>query len=448
MFNDSEVYLSKKNLAKISGIFLMEEYVVFDFKDGEKWIRKDLMYNSAVFSRDFSKHDRIDLKNKSISDFMDFFIFLQSGEVPSDLSRQKVVNNLLVEWKFQFHHMDSFLLRITENKFPIKFNKKSYDVNFNRFLIHSSVFKDQYYLNPSCDLIFEFCIDDESFIEFLDVVHGKKYVHEIHKYVEVYKICEFFGCSSLSNLFDFKAILLSDIKNGIDLPNSEKFISENLRDFIEKPEFVKLPLPTLIRLFQQNKVALPFSELKNFLNNYCSLSPNGFRVLINNISLDFLSKEDVNELNLLFVQNFREQNSITSYYIKKESELKNEIKISNDENTKIKEELEILKKSFEEMKNKREEFEGIVNGKWKSIKAPDFEGNIFEAAATGKLTSIVYLLANGTNVNEIYNNEDYYFDWGMKNSTPLHFSSLFGHLRVVEYLVNHKADVNAIGFDD
>jgi len=103
----------------------------------------------------------------------------------------------------------------------------------------------------------------------------------------------------------------------------------------------------------------------------------------------------------------------------------------------MKEEQEKKKKSDPKQK---EEYERI--GKWKSTKAPDFEGNIFEAAAKGKLTSIIYLLANGTNVNEKYQNNDY-DGWFMKNSTPLHFSSRYGHLSVVEYLVNQKADINA-----
>jgi len=31
--------------------------------------------------------------------------------------------------------------------------------------------------------------------------------------------------------------------------------------------------------------------------------------------------------------------------------------------------------------------------------------------------------------------------------TPLHWAALRGHLSVVEYLVNQKADINAIAFD-
>jgi len=67
--------------------------------------------------------------------------------------------------------------------------------------------------------------------------------------------------------------------------------------------------------------------------------------------------------------------------------------------------MEKLRNKFFEEAKRRDELEGIVNEKWKSTKAPDFEGNIFEAAAKGKLTSIIYLLANGANVNEKYQND-------------------------------------------
>jgi len=81
--------------------------------------------------------------------------------------------------------------------------------------------------------------------------------------------------------------------------------------------------------------------------------------------------------------------------------------------------------------------------KWKCTKAPDFESNIFEAAAKGKLTSIIYLIANGTNVNERFPIFDKFDGWWMMDSTPLHFSARYGHLSVVEYLVYQKADINA-----
>jgi len=78
--------------------------------------------------------------------------------------------------------------------------------------------------------------------------------------------------------------------------------------------------------------------------------------------------------------------------------------------------------------------------KWKFEKAPDFTGNIFEAAKDGKLTSVIYLLANGTNVNSKDPSKD---GWHFTNRTALHYAAWNGHLRIVEYLVNQKADIKA-----
>ena len=432
----------------------MEDNIVFMFEDGETQIRKDLMYCSAKFCRDFAKKEKISLKNKNMSEYRGFFQFLQKGDVPNEQRIQKIVFCLLVEWEFHFTHIDSFLWRISESKIPIVFNQKTYVVNFGRFLIHSSMFRELYLINPSGGLEFRINTDEDSFIEFLDVIHGVKYVNKIEKSYEVYKICEFFGCDSLCNLFDAKKMMLKNIINGFDLPIFEKYMSENLKDFLNETEFASLPLPIMIRLFQQNKEAFSFSDLRVFFAKHHHLHPTIFPVLFNHIHLKFQSAEEIDEFGQAMSPYLPGIGILTSNFHEKKAALLGEINNLQNENTRIKAEdqqrIELLQQQMEELKNKfteeenrREVFEGIVNGKWKSTKAPDFEGNIFEAAAKGKLTSIMYLLANGTNVNEEYQEDEEYDGLDMKNSTPLHFSSRYGHLSVVEYLVNQKADINS-----
>ena len=70
----------------------------------------------------------------------------------------------------------------------------------------------------------------------------------------------------------------------------------------------------------------------------------------------------------------------------------------------------------------------------------DFVNNLFEAAKDGKLSSVIYLISNGTNVNSKDPSND---GWHYTNSIALHYAARNGHLSIVEYLVNQKADINA-----
>jgi len=55
------------------------------------------------------------------------------------------------------------------------------------------------------------------------------------------------------------------------------------------------------------------------------------------------------------------------------------------------------------------------------------------AAYNGHLSVVEYLVDQKADINSIDND----------NCTPLHRAAINGHLSVVEYLVNHKADINA-----
>jgi len=124
---------------------------------------------------------------------------------------------------------------------------------------------------------------------------------------------------------------------------------------------------------------------------------------------------------------------------KKEEEEK---RIREEQERKKREEEQERKKKEEEERKQKEEYERI--GKWKSTKAPDFTGDIFEAAKDGKLTSVIYLLANGS---QIQAKDPSNSDWHYIGFSPLHYASQKGHLSIVEYLVNQKADINAKNSD-
>jgi len=268
-----------------------------------------------------------------------------------------------------------------------------------------------------------------------------------------------------------KKMILKDIINGLDLPFFERYLSENLKKILNEPEFASLPLPILIRLFQQNKEAFSFSDIRFFFDNYFHLHQTSFQVLYNNINLKIQSAEEIDEFGQAMSPYLPGIGILVSNFHEKKAAFIDEINNLQSENSRMKEDqqrmeelnqkmkqkeaedqqrIELLHQQMEKLRNKfieeakrREELVGIVNEKWKSTKAPDFEANIFEAAAKGKITSLIYLLANGTNVDEKYQ-KDEYDEWGgMMNLTPLHFAAENGHLSIVEYLVNQKADIDA-----
>ena len=46
-------------------------------------------------------------------------------------------------------------------------------------------------------------------------------------------------------------------------------------------------------------------------------------------------------------------------------------------------------------------------------------------------------------MNERFLKDESYDGWNMRDCTPLHYAAQYGHLSVVDYLVNQKTDINA-----
>jgi len=61
--------------------------------------------------------------------------------------------------------------------------------------------------------------------------------------------------------------------------------------------------------------------------------------------------------------------------------------------------------------------------------------HVCKASVFFHLPLIIFLIENGGDINEKCKDED--------DKTPLHYAAENGHLSVVEYLVNHKANINA-----
>jgi len=74
----------------------------------------------------------------------------------------------------------------------------------------------------------------------------------------------------------------------------------------------------------------------------------------------------------------------------------------------------------------------------------NIERSIFKAASLGDLESIKAIISKGTSINEKYQVISHEGWGGMQDASPLHFAAKNGHLNIVEYLVNNKADMNIV----
>jgi len=402
--------------------------------------------------------------------FSDFLKLLENSRYSKEKRNPNLIS-LLEDWDCPDIIEDLISQVKSEFDHTIIHNGHQYQVNLRTFSTLSQFFCSQITSSPEEMISVSDEYSEETFSLFLDCVHGNKSLPQDEKLVEIYILSHNWECNSLLGLINTKSTsyILPALSKGdlIDQKMVEENATQQILSLIQDPRFYQLPLSTLSRVVSKSRIHDIFDNLLLFIVNL--LEAHGIEAFLLIFSLDFRNCSEENVLLLLEKMSIHSHSSLFPM-LKKQFlffvENGNELKKDKAENQKRIEELnqkmkrkeaedqqriEELNQQVEKLKNKfieedqrrREEYEGVVNGKWKSTKAPDFESNIFEAAAKGKLTSIMYLLANGTNVNEEYQEDEEYDGLDMKNSTPLHFSSRYGHLSVVEYLVNQKADINS-----
>jgi len=364
-------------------------FVVFKHENEDFVLQNEQIVLNRYY-REFFGETIINFQTKSNHKFVkQFFTFLQTGKVPTVFEDQVEVFELLKEWDCHDLVFDSYRFRIQSgtNNYYISHQSVLYPVNIGCFYFHSSAFQDFCHCNSHELFNIELKCSAKTIEVFLDLLHFRIRQPELGDVDEVLELSRFLGCSSLCALINERSEMKA-FNNYIKKENNEKAEDQ------QKIEYLMKRLTELEKYKQEN---------------------------------DWRKKEE-------------EENRLRGEQKKREEEERKK----KGEEQRNREEQERMKNEEEERKQK-EEFERI--GKWKSTKAPDFEGNIFEAAAKGKLTSIIYLLANGTNVNAFFSN-GYYDGEDMTDCTPLHFSSRYGHLSVVEYLVNQNAYINVQDKDD
>jgi len=322
-------------------------------------------------------------------------------------------------------------------------NGFQYRVNLQYFSSISQYFCSQIELSFDTVLNVNDEFSEDVFGMFLDCIHGIQSLPSDERLVDIYQLCLCWKCNDFLGFINTESIdfIINSLIKGDNF--EQKVIEENathhIHSLVQEHRFYNLSLSTLNRIVSRSNLCERIESLQLFVQNV--FKNHGVEAFSLIFSLDFTSLSEEKLIQIL--ENLTNNYNSSFFHIMKDQLIK-EMKKNQD---KIKD-LEVMNSKleeqnflYEEEKKKSLFLTTIINGKWKSTKDKDFESDIFEAAAKGKLTSIIYLLANGANVNTKYPN-GYYDGLWMKNSTPIHFSSRYGHLEVVQYLVKKKAEIN------
>jgi len=294
--------------------------------------------------------------------------------------------------------------------------------------------------------------------------------------------------------------------DSFDFSFYEGAICDQLKCFIQLSEFGQVCLPYLCLIFQKTNIVFSICDLEFFFKHcvdnhgsksFVLLSMIQFEPAKNVEELNFFFNtfrdkkyEDFFSINSRlfndFAGQFSEMETKVSEltHIKEENDKKitellgkmdnfdkllqhyqtfeKDVSLKFDEEKKIRDSLLqqlneqsqiIEKKNFEisgfiaQIKHQNEEERKSMDAfnqsiMWRNTKPPNFERNAFIATAKGNLSNIIYLLSNGTFVDQRFSTEQYE-GIHMKDSTLLHFACRFGHIMIVEYLVDVGADINS-----
>jgi len=391
------------------------ENVCFEIDGWEIIVDKTIFYCSKKYIREYINDVRIQLACVSVHHFKQFVDFIGKRTIPADCHDQTNLYCLLQEWECNDFCMNYFQQQTAFFEYDgvFMFNQKLYNVNLGSFIKYSSVFKNFYYSYPEQ----VFCLRNEcsetSFLEFLDVIHERKRVHNIEEIHDVYLICQELVCSSLINLFNPSTVLIEDLiheRDGFDHMFSlyERIIESDLRSLIHNQEFSRVPISTLVRIFQKHDDSFSFSELRLFFEGCIKHHGSSSQYVFDCVKLKNLKSEEIDDFETILSMKSNNYHSLYSENI--------------DHTNKI------LEKTQKELKETKD----------KCIQR--FVSSIFFSANFGVFESVELLCKKKKSVNS---KDHLSHEWHRKGNTALHYASYNGHQSIVEHLLLNQAEVNS-----
>jgi len=298
-------------------------------------------------------------------------------------------------------------------------------------------------------------VDQAVFKTFLDCVHCIRSLPEDSSSYDIYSLCKHCECDCIlpyinkkSKEFILKPLLenwnriddISDRKESYcDFEELEKLASDVIHELVNEQRFYLLSIPRILRIVHRSSLCDNLDSILLFIRNIMEKHNDYGFILIQTLDLSKF-QQDIDRILDAIIVNYNmgslfgliKQYNNRKRYDESLVEIQHLKKIILDQRTQCE----------TEKKQIINDYEGILLDEWKTKKPESFVDNIFLAALNGNLSSVIFLVSNGCDINSKCP-KDIQDEWSVPNATPLHFASLNGHLSVVDYLSKNGADINA-----
>ena len=276
-------------------------------------------------------------------------------------------------------------------------------------------------------------------VSFLKMLIYEKYEHckKYHPKIEKYEHCNnhlkfntksrIFFEMSVEQIVEMLIQEINEINRKEVINTLEEKLIANVKELSKNEKFFQFPFDTI------------FSVVSRINFNSIDESDDEFEIL-HNIIKNTIREHSEEKETLLILQNINiAQFSLSHEKILSIFELFKTCPITQHFLNTNKEKQQEPEIDYEyELREKDKEIENLKQIIELASKPQDFESNIFEACRDGKLTSVQWLIEK-EHVDKNKRVEFQIFEQGfLINDTPIHIATKFGHLPIVQYLIEEQ----------
>jgi len=389
-----------------------DTYICFRHEN-ETFFVKETQFPSDRFSEEFKDQNNIEFQYQGDHKHVQmFFQYLLTGTIPENKSDIDIVRQFLVGWRFNdliIKNFDGSVICKIKNGL-IQHKDQTYPINVLRFTQKSHIYKD-FVLYQKDSSIFEIDqkFSSETVVLILKLIHKEIESPDKFNARELLELCQYLECDPLSIIHEnsFESIILSIIQNqtdeDFDFSLYEKILVGKLDMLLSNPNFAKISIPLLCRIFQKIHRIFCISYMENFLEKcYEFHGPSTF-YLLSVISFEPLKNIiEINRVNSIFSGNihsfFDHSKNLLDEYINEHEKLKTKCQQLESHINKIKTQHEKERNSqlkmLESERNRSSGLEQRISILEKQIE----ENTIFKYSSQGDLNGVIRSNHNGNSI--------------------------------------------------